>query len=83
MNEKLYASRTFGSGNQLSYYLLAESGRELYGVAVVKRDAYGGTERESALFTEERDRALTVLRKLMGGLVTPVTLLDILDDMVE
>lgn len=83
MQMELCASRSH-QGLQLNYYLLTEPVRNLYGIAAeMKRPDGGGEREESVWFTDNREKALSLLKTLARGTVTPCVLLSVLDELLS
>lgn len=73
---------------ELEYYLVREDSEEsvgetAYGIAIVKRDGeYTETEKTGGIsYCEEEVRS--ILKLLIDGMVTPIGLLEIVDDLVS
>lgn len=84
MNEVKYAEEHYedlnGKHHCLEYRLLVESGQPCrYGVAVLDRDGDCARVRD---LTTRRARAEQVLELLRRNLVTPVTLRDVVEDLL-
>lgn len=84
MNEVKYAEEHYedlnGQHHCLEYRLLVESGQPCrYGVAVLDRDGDSARVRD---LTTRREWAEQVLELLRRNLVTPVTLGDVVEDLL-
>ena len=84
MNEVLYAEESYidlnGLSHCLEYQLLVEPGQPCrYGVAILDR---GGDSARVRDLTTRRERAEQVLELLRRNLVTPVTLKDVVADLL-
>lgn len=84
LREVKYAEKEYvdlkGQAHRLEYYLLEEPGQPCrYGVAVLDR---GGERAAVRDVTSLRERAEEVLALLARNLVTPVTLRDVVEDLL-
>lgn len=80
MREKQHAVKRLDETRILRYYLLEKEPEKLFGVAVLLEKDSGEIEREEAIFTEREEEALAAAELLSRNLVTPVSLLCILDE---
>lgn len=78
--ERFCVERQLPDGRRLRYYLLESEERRLYGVGVGLGTPHRPMEREEVLFTRQKGRALRALGLLSQHLVTPATMLGVLDD---
>ena len=84
MIEMHYAGRFDDRAARLDYYLLADGKCLSYGIAIEQRLADQPPEREeSYFFTRDRAEAEEILKRLVRGTVTPMTLCCILDDILS
>lgn len=83
------AEITLKNGNyedfSVSYYLLEDSGKDLYGVAVEKMDDVKDMieVEEIPIISKSKQKVLGVLELLAKYEVTPVSVVEIIDEIIE
>jgi len=67
---------------QIEYYILAEEDQDAYMESYGVRIVHGESISQICRITASSDKIQTLIMRLMEGLVTPITLRDVIEDWV-